>query len=546
MPDASFARPRRGRPLPDAQGQGFEVPLKGDGKANGSSRRTRLRALADGSVRETGGEVAAVDLGSNSFHMLVARESGGQLQVLDRLREAVRLAAGLDAQGRLSAAAQARALECLSRFGQRLHGIPSQRVRVVGTNTLRRLQHGEAFIAAAERALGHPIEVISGLEEARLVYSGVTHGMGEAKPQRLVVDIGGGSTELIIGRYQEPRLMESTALGCVTHTQRFFPDGEISKRRMHEARLAARVELEFVERRFRASGWDLAIGASGTVRGAWRVMQAHGWIGECITREALEKTLELTVRAGRVERLELPGLREDRRPVFAGGLAVLAAVFDALGLREMETSEYALREGLIYDLLGRLHDRDVRHRSVEALAERYGVDRRQAHDVERTALKLLEQAATGWQLPRADSLRLLAWAALLHEIGLVIAHEGSHRHGEYILRHADIFGFSQTDQKLLAALVRLQRGKFAESVLDDVPEPWRTPLARLAILFRLAVLLHRSRTPKLRLPLRLEVAGRSLRLVFGRGWLARHPLTREDLEIEAQRLAAVGYRLRFE
>jgi exopolyphosphatase/guanosine-5'-triphosphate,3'-diphosphate pyrophosphatase len=532
-----------GRP-PAARRNGLEVLLKGDD--NASPRPGQGRGGTAQSAPGDNGEVAAVDLGSNSFHMLVARESAGQLQVLDRLREAVRLAAGLDAQGRLSPAAQARALECLSRFGQRLRGIPRERVRVVGTNTLRRLQHGEAFLAAAERALGHPIEVISGLEEARLVYHGVTHGMSEANPQRLVVDIGGGSTELIIGRYHEPKLMESMALGCVTHTQRFFSDGQISKRRMHQARLAAHVELEFVERRFRAAGWDVAVGSSGTVRGAWRVMLAHGWIGERITREALEKTLELTVCAGRIERLDLPGLREDRRPVFPGGLAVLAAVFDALDLREMETSEYALREGLIYDLLGRLHDRDVRNRSVEALADRYGVDRRQARDVERTALRLLEQAAAAWKLPRTDSRRLLAWAALLHEIGLVVAHEGSHRHGEYILRHADIFGFSQTDQKLLAALVRLQRGKFAQAVLEDLPRAWRAALTRLAILFRLAVLLHRSRTPELRIPLRLEVSGRDVRLVFGRGWLARHPLTREDLEIEAQRLAEAGYRLRWQ
>lgn len=505
-----------------------------------------IKPLRRRGSREPGGEVAAVDLGSNSFHMMVARESGGQLQVIDRLREAVRLGAGLDARNRLLPEAQERALDCLSRFGQRLHGIPPHRVRVVGTNTLRKLHDGGAFVAAAERALGHEIEVISGVEEARLVYSGVTHGMGNAQPRRLVVDIGGGSTELIVGRMGEPRLMESTALGCVTHTQRFFADGEVTRARMKEARLAARVELEFVERRYRAAGWDVAVGASGTVRGAWRVMMGQGWTDELITREALEQTLDLAVRAGHVDRFEFPGLREDRRPVFAGGLAVLAGVFDSLGIKKMETSEFALREGVIYDLLGRLHDRDVRAASVEAMGERYGVDRPHAAEVERSALKLLEQVESEWALTGREGARLLSWAALLHEIGLVIAHDGSHRHGEYILRHAELFGFSQTDQKLLAALVRLQRGKFAHGALDDLPEAWKTPVQKLAILFRLAVLLHRSRAPGLRIPLKIAASGKTVRLEFRPGWLDRHPLTREDLELEAEYLLAADYKLRFE
>ncbi len=490
------------------------------------------------------GEVAAVDLGSNSFHMMVARDSAGQLQVVDRLREAVRLAAGLDSSRCLTEEAESRALSCLKRFGQRLSGIPKARVRVVGTNTMRRLQDGGAFMRAAEKALGHEIEVISGVEEARLVYSGVTHGLGRPKPRRLVVDIGGGSTELIVGRGADPKLMESTALGCVVHSQRFFADGEITRARMQEARLAARVELEFVERRYRAAGWDVAIGASGTIRGAWRVMRGQGWIEDLITRDALNQAVELTIRAGHASKLDFPGLRDDRRPVFAGGLAVLAGVFDSLGIEAMETSEYALREGLIYDLLGRLSDNDVRNRSVEAMADRYGVDRGHAHEIGRTAHKLLDQTHAAWKLDKIAGARLLGWAALLHEIGLVIAHDGSHRHAEYMLRHAELFGFSQTDQRLLAALVRLQRGKFAQGALEDLPESWQQPMRRLAVLFRLAVLLHRSRAPGLRIPLDVDVAAKTIKLGFKAGWLDKHPLTREDLELEAQHLASAGFRLR--
>ncbi len=500
-------------------------------------------AKADAS-KKAAGEVAAVDLGSNSFHMLVARENEGQLQIVDRLRDAVRLAAGLNAERQLSEDAERRALACLKRFGQRLRGIPAARVRVVGTNTMRRLADGGVFMRAAEKALGHEIEVISGVEEARLVYNGVTHGLGRVAPRRLVVDIGGGSTELIIGRGPEPKLMESMALGCVTHTQRFFGDGVITRERMQEARLAARVELEFVERQYRDAGWDVAIGASGTVRGVWRVARGQGWAAEQITREAVDRCVEMTIRTGHIAKIDFTGLREDRRPVFAGGLAVLAGVFDSLGIEAMETSEHALREGLIYDLLGRLADNDVRSRSVDAMATRYGVDREHAREVERTALKLLEQVRGDWQLDREVAGRLLRWAALLHEIGLVIAHEGSHRHGEYMLRHAEMFGFSQTDQRLVAALVRLQRGKFAPGALDDLPSAWQLTIRRLALLFRLAIVLHRSRAPNMRIPFMLSVVGKQMKLSFKSGWLDKHPLTREDLELEAGYVAAAGFKLR--
>lgn len=491
-------------------------------------------------------EVAAVDLGSNSFHMLVARANGADLQVIDRLREPVRLASGLDSDRRLRPDAQQRALACLQRFGQRLRNIPPHRVRVVGTNTMRKLKRGTDFHAAAELALGHSIEIISGLEEARLVYGGVTHGMGLGNPRRLVVDIGGGSTELIIGRGPEPRMMESVGLGCVVHQQRHFEDGQITRARFKAARLAARVALEFLEHRYRKSGWDLAIGASGTVRGVWHVMREQGWADEELTRTGLEKVVNLVIERGHSERLDFPALREDRRPVFAGGLAVLAGVFDSLELETMATSERALREGLVYDLLGRLSDQDVRDRAVQAMAARYDVDAAHAEAVSATALKLLKQAQAGWDLDPKPSAGLLSWAARLHEIGLVIAHSQYHKHGEYILRHADLQGFSQTDQRQLAALVRLHRSKFAMNALDDLPSAYVEPIQRLAMLFRLAFLLHRSRTPGLKPPVRLSVNRRSLDLRFSGKWLAAHPLTQADLAQEALHLEAIQTRLRFD
>ncbi|HSW13508.1 MAG TPA: Ppx/GppA phosphatase family protein [Solimonas sp.] len=492
-----------------------------------------------------GFEIAAVDLGSNSFHMMVARSNGADIQVIDRLREPVRLAAGLDADKRLRPDAAARALDCLQRFGQRLRGIPAERVRAVGTNTMRRMRRGADFHATAEAALGHRIEIIAGLEEARLVYGGVTHGMGMDRPRRLVVDIGGGSTEVIIGQAVAPQLMESVSLGCVVHTQRFFDDGEITRARFRKARLAARIELEFLERQYRRAGWDLAIGSSGTVRGIWRVMMEQGWCENEMTAEGLEKVIDLTIARGHVDRIDFPALREDRRPVFPGGLAVLAGVFDSLAIERMETSERALREGLIYDLLGRLSDHDVRDESVQVMARRYGCDQAHAEDVERTALKILEQVARPWSLEPKFSARLIGWAAQLHEIGLVVSHTSYHKHGEYILRHCDLQGFSQTDQKLLAALVRLHRGKFTLTALDELPTIWAEPIQKLAIVLRLAYLLHRSRGPKLKPPIRVSAQRRSIELAFTQGrWLDKHPLTRAELEQEIETLALLQYRLR--
>jgi exopolyphosphatase/guanosine-5'-triphosphate,3'-diphosphate pyrophosphatase len=490
-------------------------------------------------------EVAAVDLGSNSFHLMVAREQGAELHVLDRLREPVRLAGGLDEERRLSAAVQERALACLQRFGQRLAGIPRDRVRIVGTKTLRKLRRNADFLKAAEKALGHDIEIISGLEEARLVYAGVTHGLA-APPRRLVVDVGGASTELIIGKGAEPRLMESVALGCVVHTHRFFDDGEITEKRFRKARMAARIELEFLEDRYRKAGWEVAVGASGTVRGAWRVMRAKGWADDEITRGGLEKTVELLLKTGHVDKIEYEDLREDRRAVFPGGLAVLAGIFDSLQLERMQTSEQALREGIVYDLLGRLTDRDIREETIGALAQRYGIDRPHATDVESTALKLLDQVIEPWKLDKKASRRLLGWAARLHECGLVIAHGGYHKHSEYLVRHADLPGFSQTEQRLLAALVRLHRGKFTDAAWADLPENWVEPIQRLAVLLRLAVMLHRARHPDARPRIQLGAGRRSLELQFPKGWLDEHPLTAADLELEADYLQAVDFKLKFE
>ncbi|WP_238388241.1 Ppx/GppA phosphatase family protein [Sinimarinibacterium sp. NLF-5-8] len=491
-------------------------------------------------TRETAGHgdtIAVADLGSNSFHLMVARVSGDDIQVIDRLREPIRLAAGLDSERHLQPAVAERALQCLQRFGQRIQEIPAQHVRAVGTNTLRKLRNGQDFMSQAEAALGHPIEIISGIEEARLVYGGITHGMS-TEPRRLVVDIGGGSTELIIGRGAEPRLMESVSLGCVTHTQRFFADGIINANRFYRARTAAGVELEFLQRQYRKAGWDLAVGSSGSIRGVWRVIVAQGWSKQLITREALDQTIELLLSRRHISEIDFEDLREDRRPIFAGGLAVLAGIFDTLHIESMEASERNLREGLIYDLLGRLQlgGGDVRSQSVRAMARRYGVDPRHAEDMARTALAIFDQVADPWSLVPLWR-QLLYWAVQLHEVGLTITHNGYHKHGDYILRHSDLQGFSQTEQKLLATLVRLHRGRFALDVLNELPVAWVEPIKRMAMILRLSYLLHRSRAPDTHPPIRVKTLRRGYEVSFDKAkWLTKRPLTRADLEYEADLL----------
>lgn len=489
--------------------------------------------------------IAAVDLGSNSFHMIIARVTDGHLQVIERMREPVRLAAGLNERGRLGKAAQRRALACLERFGQRLRALPYGRVRVVGTNTLRRARKAEEFIAAAESALGHPIEVISGQEEARIIYLGVSHSLAPSAERRLVVDIGGGSTELIIGESFEPVHMESLYMGCVSMTRQHFPDGAITRSAVARAELAARVELEAVENRFRELGWQAAIGASGTMLAVAEVTRAARWSEGDITRPALQKLRKALIAAGHVRKLSLPGLSAERAQVFPGGVAILLAVFDALGLERMGTSEGALREGLLYDLIGRIRHEDVRERTVRALSVRYHVDERQADRVERTALACLAQVARDWDCTEAEDADMLRWAARLHEIGLAIAHSQYHKHGAYIVANSDLAGFSWREQRLLAALIRGHRRRFPEEVFAELPPSLVTRAQRLCVLLRLAVQLRHSRSDTAIPDFRLSASEKGLRLRFPKGWLERHPLTRADLAQEAQYLAEAKIELKF-
>ncbi|MEF8793936.1 exopolyphosphatase [Thiohalorhabdus sp.] len=491
--------------------------------------------------------VAAVDLGSNSFHLILAQLGPGELQMVDRLKEMVRLAGGLRPDRTLDSATQERALACLERFGQRLRELPPERVRAVGTNTLRSARGSEDFLARAELALGHSIEVVSGVEEARLIYLGVAHSMAVAPDdRRLVMDIGGGSTELVIGQGYTPTRMESLYMGCVSLTQAHFPDGKLTTKAFRRAEIAVRQELEPHEQAFRNLGWDEAVGASGTIRAAAKVAEAGGWSEGSLTPEALERMTATMVDLGKVGKLEkLKGLGADRAPVFPGGVAILRATFEALGIERMPTAEGALREGLLHDLVGRIRHEDVRENSVPALARRFHTDEGHAERVAATAVYALEQAAPGWALPTEWAQPYLHWAAQLHEIGLDIAHSSYHKHGAYIVANADLLGFTRQEQELLAALVRSHRRKFSDKAFAGLPARWRVPARRLAVLMRLGVVLHRGRSPEPLPETRLTARGDRLDLAFPEGWLDAHPLTRADLEEEAERLAGDDFTLAF-
>lgn len=480
--------------------------------------------------------LAAVDLGSNSFRLEVARVVEHQIYPLDSLKETVRLAAGLTDDKYLEADAQERALACLRRFGERLRGLPRHAVRVVGTNTLRVARNAPDFLDQAHAALGFPIDIISGREEARLIYLGVSHALPPTDEKRLVVDIGGGSTEFIIGSRHTPLEMESRYMGCVSFSRRFFPDGRITRAALEAAELAARTEIRNITVDMAYPRWDKAIGSSGTAKALSEVLVANGLADEGITADGLAQLRALLLKAKEPFRLALAGLKPDRIPVLPGGFAVMSAVFSELGIQRMALSDSALREGLLYDLLGRIEHHDTRDATVRQFMKRYHVDRQQAMRVEELSAAFLEQLAEGQPMDLAGALQFLGWAARLHEIGLAIAHNGYHKHGAYIISNADMPGFSRADQAKLGVLVHAQRhslGKVAPQVAD--PAEWSMILA-----LRLAILFYRNRVEAQLPRFELRRSGKSFALRLDKAWLAENLLVETMLAAEAREWKAVG------
>lgn len=449
--------------------------------------------------------LAAIDMGSNSFHLAIARVDHGEVKKVASMSEKVQLAAGLDENKNLTEAAQQRGLACLARFVGRLGSVQPNRLRIVATNALRQAKNGHEFIQKAAEILPKPIEIIAGREEARLIYLGVSHTMANTG-RRLVVDIGGGSTELIIGEEFEPIHTESVQMGCVTFTKKFFADGEITHKAFDKAVTAARKEISGIASTYKAAGWDAVVGSSGTIKACRQICVNMGWSNdkEQLTREGLEKLKDKLFKYKHVSDMEFEGLKDDRRAVLPAGIAILYAVFDVLNIPHLVYSDGALREGVMYDLLGRFKHEDIRDRSVHALIGRYNADAKQAERVVQTAQKLFDDVAGDLGLYSEDS-DLLRRAAYLHEIGLAISHSGYHRHGAYLLQHSDIAGFSQVDQNYLSHLVAHHRRKLRADAKHDVMKVGGTKLLQLCLLLRLAVLVNHSRSDEMLPAIELKV-----------------------------------------
>ncbi|MDO9358834.1 MAG: exopolyphosphatase [Polaromonas sp.] len=482
---------------------------------------------------QNGTRLAAVDLGSNSFRLEIGQFDHGRIHRTEYLKETVRQGNGLDSDRRLTPDAMQRGWDCLARFGERLAGFKKGEVRAVATQTLREARNRDEFLARAHQVLGFPIDVISGREEARLIYQGVAHMLPQSLEKRLVVDIGGRSTEMILGRGLDALVMESYRVGSVAWSMKYFPDGQFNARAFSAAEVAAKAVLEEAVDLYPPHGWEVAYGSSGTVGAVADVLGAAGWAQGLVTQDGLDWLLDRLLKAQSADRLKLEGMRDDRRAVIGGGVSVLRAVFGLLGIREMQAAQGALRHGVLYDLLDRdQHSTDLRSVSVDRLAAKFGVDQPQAARVARTARHLFQQA--GHELPPPDLARFqrkLEWAAQLHEIGSHISHSDYHKHGAYILDNADAPGFAQPELHRLSLLVLGHRGKLRklEADLDD-------PVFVLQLLcLRLAVILcHARRDPDLK-NMQVEGMAQGQRLVLGcrAGWATAFPqsahLLREEV-----------------
>jgi exopolyphosphatase/guanosine-5'-triphosphate,3'-diphosphate pyrophosphatase len=478
--------------------------------------------------------LAAVDLGSNSFRLEIGRLDHGRIHRTEYLKETVRQGNGLDAERNLSREAMHRGWDCLGRFGERLKGFEKTQVRAVATQTLREARNRDEFLAKAQEILGFPIDVIAGREEARLIYQGVAHLLPQSEQRRLVVDIGGRSTELILGQGLQAQTLESYRLGSVAWSMKYFPDGQFSPKAFETAEIAAKALLDEAAITYRADTWDVAYGSSGTIGAVGEVLAAAGWPPGLVTREGLDWLLERLLKAQSADRLKIDGMKDDRRAVIGGGVSVLRAVFDLLGIAQMQAAQGALRHGVLYDLVDRDHElTDLRATSVQRLAHNFQTDSVQAKRLSQVAQHLFLMASA--TLPEAElerAQRKLSWAAQLHEIGCQISHSDYHKHGAYILDNADAAGFAVHEMHRLSLLVLGHRGKLRKLDADFEDRLFVQQLLCL----RIAVILcHARRDPDLQ-GLQLQAyaePGRSFLLTCRPGWAEAFPqsahLLREEM-----------------
>jgi len=484
---------------------------------------------------------AAIDLGSNSFHMAVAGATSTHLQMIDKLRRPVRLGSGLDKNNNITPDTMDRALRCLEIFQHRLRGVPVKQIRTVGTNTLRRACNAREFNEQAEAILGAPIDIISGREEARLIYTGVVYGRHD-NAKRLVVDIGGGSTELIIGTGINPVVMESVNMGCVSATQKWFGDNDNIGKQFEKSIKKSQLELRALTDQYQRAGWESCIGSSGTIKAVERILVALELTKQGISIDGLEEIRKLLAKKG-MSALSGISISDDRKAVILGGLSVLIATFRSLKIEFMNVSHSALREGVIVDLAGKKLNEHVRQNAISDIQRRFQIDKEQAARVSVTADIIFGSVSKAWELSNSQHRAVLRHACALHEIGRSVAHVQYHKHGEYLLTHADMLGFSRNDQNMLARLVRYHRRKVASNAANRLSANHKDKYHHLLIILRLAVLFHRTRTASDAPPLTLSVTAASLIITVPHQWLSDNPLTHADLINEIGPAKTAGFTL---
>ncbi len=483
--------------------------------------------------------LAAIDLGSNSFHMVQANIENNQLVILQRTGEKVQLAAGLDSNLMLDEESMQRGLDCLANFAQSIPKLEKTALRVVGTSTLRNARNREEFIRRAQAILGHEIDVISGREEARLIYLGISHSLPANKQLRLAIDIGGGSTEFIVGQNFESLFRGSLQMGCVRFTKRFFPDDKLSAASYQQAYTAARLELMEIQQLVKSMEWQQVVGASGTLKSVAQACAAAGYGQGEINRAGINHLKQQLLRLSLLEQVSFAGVKPERASIFPAGLAIVEAIFDALELDKLEPASGALREGVLYDLLERQQQQDIRDRTVAALMQRYRVTTTQTQPIENLAGSLFHQLAGKWQLTEQRHLQLLSWAARLHPIGLDIAHYHYHKHGAYIVEHSDLAGFSRQEQQQLAFLVRSHR----RNIPTELPVPDISSLQYLIVILRLAILLNHLGNFQAMPELEFQPNEQALTVVFPSQWLAQNPLMAAEFHKETQWLERANFSL---
>ncbi|WP_370978543.1 Ppx/GppA family phosphatase [Agaribacterium sp. ZY112] len=484
---------------------------------------------------------AAIDLGSNSFHMIIARLSNNQIEIIDREKDMVQIARGLSSQGELDQEAQARALTCLSHFAERLRDIPKSNIRAVGTKTLRAANNSDLFLQKAEANLGHSIEIISGYEEARLVYQGLSHSIVDTKRQRLVIDIGGGSTEFILGQSNTAHKLESLSMGCVAYSNLFFTEGTHPSEALNRAYMSACAELEAIRRPYLNKGWEIAFGTSGTMKAVATLLKHSD--GAVIRYDDLCLLMQRLIEGDDLNDEKLPILR---RAVLPAGIAIIKAICDQLNIDHIHVSDASLKDGLIHDTIGRLQHGDVREQTVKQQVTRYDIDTEQAERVNNSAMQLWQQVKQqAEQLPAVSRTKVLRWAAMLHECGLSISHSNYHKHAHYLIKHSDLAGFARFEQFCIASLLRFQRKKIRPDEFASIDSSIQAAFIPLLLCLRLSLRLNRRReTLSTKLKLRIEQGVYILSI--DSGWLALNPLTRSGLLHEVTQLEAIGVHLLLE